>query len=100
MQKWVIDRQLKDLQEYQKRWVEKFGKEFGKQIRARKVLERIDNKTINKLFETVTPEILEEISEKDDFDFHTGSIMKLLGIKTSIKAAQTLIEGELKKILR
>ena len=67
---------------------------------ARKILERIDNKTINKLFASVTPEILKEISEKDDFDFHTGSIMKLLGIKGSIKTAQVMIQGELKKILR
>ena len=90
----------KELEEYQKRWNNKFGKEFGKQVMARKVLERTDNKTISRLFASITPEILEEISEKDDFDFHTSSIMKLLGIKTSIKAAQTLIEGELKKILR
>ena len=88
-----------DLEEYQKRWTEKFGKEFRKQVTARKILERIDNKTINKLFTSVTPEILKDISEKDDFDFHTGSIMKLLGIRISIKTAQTLIEGELKKLL-
>ena len=54
----------KDLEDYQRRWTEKFGKEFGKQVMARKILERIDNKTINKLFESVTPEILKEISGK------------------------------------
>ena len=59
-------------------------------------LERLDNNTINKLFESVTPEIINEISEKDDFDFHTGSIIKLLGVKGSIKTVQTLIGGELK----
>ena len=88
-----------DLEQYQKRWTERFGKEFEKQILARKILERIDNNTINKLFETVTPEIINEISEKDDFDFHTGSIVKLLGLKGSIKTAQTLIGGEIKKLL-
>lgn len=88
-----------ELEEYQKKWTERFGKEFEKQVLARKVLERIDNKTINKLFESITPEIIKEISEKDDFDFHTGSIVKLLGVKGSIKTAQALIGGELKKIL-
>lgn len=88
-----------DLEEYQKRWIERFGKEFEKQSFARKILERIDNNTINKLFESITPEITKEISEKDDFDFHTGSIIKLLGMKGSIKTAQTLIGGELKKLL-
>ncbi len=88
-----------ELEKYQKRWNARFGKEFEKQLLARKILERIDNNTINKLFETITPEIINEISEKDDFDFHTGSIVKLLGLKGSIKTAQTLIGGEIKKLL-
>ena len=89
----------KDLAEYQSRWNEKFGKEFEKQLFARKMLERLDNGTIDKLFESVTPEITKEISEKDDFDFHTGSIIKLLGIKTSLKTAQTILGSEIKKLL-
>ncbi len=88
-----------DLKEYQNKWSEKFGKEFERQVFARKILERLDNKTIDKLFESVTPEILEEISEKDDFDFHTGSIVKLLGLKRSLKTAQALLGNEIKKIL-
>ena len=90
---------VKDLEEYQKRWNERFGKEFEKQAFARKILERLDNKTINKLFESITPEVTKEISEKEDFDFHTSSIIKLLGMKGSIKTIQTLVEGELKKLL-
>ena len=88
-----------DLDEYQKRWTKRFGKEFEKQSLVRKILERVDNKTINKLFDTITPEITKEISEKDDFDFHTGSIIKLLGVRGSLKTAQTLIGGEIKKLL-
>ena len=89
-----------ELLEYQKKWIDRFGKEFEKQIFARKMLERIDNQTINKLFKSITPEITKDISEKDDFDFHTSSIIKLLGMKGSIKTVQTLIGGELKKLWR
>ncbi len=88
------------LEEYQSKWTDRFGKEFEKQIFARRILERLDNNTINKLFESITPEILKDISEKDDFDFHTSSIVKLLGLKGSIKTVQTLIGGEFKKLLR
>jgi len=87
------------LEQCQKRWNERFGNAFEKQVFERKILERIDNKTVNKLFETITPEIIKDISEKDDFDFHTSSIVKLLGLKGSIKTAQTLIGGEIKKLL-
>ncbi|MFB5597710.1 MAG: NAD(P)/FAD-dependent oxidoreductase [Nitrosopumilaceae archaeon] len=87
------------LDEYQKKWTDRFGKEFEKQLVARKLLERIDNKSINKLFDSITPEILAEISEKEDFDFHTSSIIKLLGIKRSLSVAQTIIGSEIKKLL-
>jgi geranylgeranyl reductase family protein len=89
-----------ELEQYQKKWMERFGKEFEKQSFARKILERIDNGTINKLFDSITPEITKEISEKEDFDFHTGSIVKLLGLKGSVKTAQIIIGGELKKLLK
>ena len=89
-----------DLKQYQERWTSRFGKEFEKQSLARKVLERIDNDAINQLFDSITPEIIKEISEKDDFDFHTGSIIRLLGLKGSMKTAQILMSNEIKKLLR
>ncbi|MDH5462833.1 MAG: NAD(P)/FAD-dependent oxidoreductase [Nitrosopumilus sp.] len=89
----------RDLEEYQKKWMDRFGSEIERQSLARRVLERADNNTINKLFESITPEIIEEISKKGDFDFHTSSIVKLLGIRNSIKAVQTIIGGEFKKLL-
>ena len=87
------------LQQYKKSWDNKFGKEFEKQRIARKILERIDNKTIDKLFDTITPEIVTEISDKDDFDFHAVSIVKLLGIRKSLSTAQNIMSGEIKHLL-
>ena len=87
------------LQQYKKSWDNKFGKEFEKQRIARKILERIDNKTIDKLFDTITPETITEISDKDDFDFHAVSIIKLLGIRKSLSTAQNIMSGEIKHLL-
>ena len=84
---------------YERMWRDKFGTEFENQRLARKILSRIDNQTVNKLFDSITPEIIDDISKKDDFDFHTTSIIKLLGIKRSLGAAQLLISGELKKLV-
>ena len=89
----------KDLNVYQNRWTDRFGKEFDRQLLARKILERVDNDTINSLLGSVTPEIINEISQKDDFDFHTGSIIKLLGLRGSINTAKTLVGSEFKKLL-
>ena len=87
------------LANYEKMWNGKFGNEFEKQSMARKILSRIDNQTINKLFNSITPEIIEDISKKESFDFHTSSIVKLLGVKGSFNAAQLLVGSELRKLL-
>tara|TARA_Y100000590_G_scaffold210451_1_gene238398 strand:+ start:3022 stop:4164 length:1143 start_codon:yes stop_codon:yes gene_type:complete len=88
------------LQDYQKNWQERFGKEFEKQKLARKVLARLDNNTVNKLFQNITPEIEEDISNKEDFDFHTSSILRLLGMKGSFNTMQALLSGEIKKLIQ
>ena len=88
-----------DLLQYQKFWYDKFGKEFEKQRLARKILEKVDNKTIDMIFDTITPEIISEISNKDDFDFHAISIVKLLGIRKSLSAAQNIMSTEIKRML-
>ena len=85
--------------QYQKSWYSKFGKEFEKQQLARKILQKIDNKTVDKIFDMITPEILSEISNKDDFDFHTASIIKLLGVRKSLSAAENVVGSEIKRLL-
>ena len=97
--KFLRTKKVSDLEEYQKIWAKKFGKEFEKQKIARTLLQRLDNSSIDKLFGQITPEIVKEISENDDFDFHTSSIVKMLGLKNSMSVAQTIIGGEIKKLL-
>ena len=87
------------LKQYQKNWHDKFGKEFEEQRLARKILERVDNKTIDTIFDTITPKITDEISNKDDFDFHAIAIVKLLGMRKSLNAAQNIMSAEIKRIL-
>jgi len=88
-----------DLLEYQKAWSEKFGHEFQNMLLARKLLERFDNKAIDKMFESITPQILEEISKEGTFDFHTVSLAKLLGVKGSVKTVQAILGSEFRRLL-
>ena len=88
-----------DLLEYQRIWSEKFDHEFQNMLLARKLLERFDNKSIDKIFESVTPSILEEISKEGTFDFHTVSLAKLLGVKGSVKAVQAILGNEFRRLL-
>ncbi|HJU14440.1 MAG TPA: NAD(P)/FAD-dependent oxidoreductase [Candidatus Nitrosotalea sp.] len=90
---------LSDLGQYQSEWQAKFGKEFSQMLLARSLLERLDNKTINSLFDSITPQVLEEISREGSFDFHTTSVAKMLGVKGSVKAVQALLGNELRRFL-
>ena len=90
---------VSELEQYQKLWHKKFGREFEKQDLARKILERIDNNVIDKIFDTVTPDILSEISDKEDFDFHAMSIVKLLGMQKSLNITQNVMRAEIKRLL-
>jgi len=97
--KYLETNEYSHLQQYQKFWHDKFGKEFKKQRLARKILEKVDNKTVDMIFDTITPEITSEISNKDDFDFHATSIVKLLGMRKSLSAAQNIMSTEIKRLL-
>ena len=97
--KYLDTKEFSQLVDYQKSWEKKFGKEFEKQRLARKILERVDNKTIDSIFDVITPDILSDISAKDDFDFHTVSIIKLLGIRNSLNTAQKIMSAEIKRVL-
>ena len=97
--KYLETNEYLQLEQYQKLWYNKFGKEFEKQRLARKILEKVNNKTIDIIFDTITPEITSEISNKDDFDFHATSIVKLLGMRKSLSAAQNIMSTEIKRLL-
>lgn len=97
--KFLESQKTSDLFEYQKAWSAKFGQEFERMLLARNLLERLDNKSIDMIFDSITPQILNEISKEGTFDFHTISLTKLLGVKGSVKALQAILGSELRRLL-
>ena len=87
------------MESYQKEWSAIFGDEFSRQILARKILVTLDNPTLEKLLKTITPEMVKSVSEKDDFDFHTATIVRLLGVKGAAKVAGAVLGGKMRGIL-
>jgi digeranylgeranylglycerophospholipid reductase len=97
--KFIESGKKQDLLEYQKSWRHRFGKEFEHMLLARSLLERLDNKSIDGLFKSLTPEVFNEISKEGSFDFHTISVAKLLGVKGSVKAIQSVLGNELRRFI-
>ena len=97
--KFLDSKKESDLSGYQKKWNEKFGKEFERMLLARSLLERLDNKSVDEIFDTITPKILDEISKEGDFDFHTTSVAKMLGVRGSVKTIQAILGNELRRLV-
>ncbi len=84
--------------EYEKDWFSKFGSEFEKMLIFRKLIERLDNQAMDKIFETVSKSNIEDISNSTDFDFHSNAISKILGIKGTAKIINAIVGNELRRI--
>jgi digeranylgeranylglycerophospholipid reductase len=67
------------LERYESLWKETLGKEFGTTLLARKVMNRLSDKAIDKIFAVIIQKKLQDLlSEEDDMDFQRGAILKLM----------------------
>jgi geranylgeranyl reductase family protein len=87
------------LWDYQKSWLAIFGGEFNKMILARRILERVDNKTLDELFSAVSESRLQEISRTGEFDFHTAALTKIFGSRDGIKIMKAILGNEIRRLL-
>jgi digeranylgeranylglycerophospholipid reductase len=87
------------LSDYPKNWIRLFGKEFRNMALFRKVLERLDNNSLDKIFSNITPGDMDRVSENGDFDFHAISVRKLLGV-AGLKIFSTLLDNEARRLLQ
>ena len=87
------------LKEYQNNWINAFGKEFDRQLLFRKILERLDNKSLDKIFASISTDAIEKITSTSDFDFHAIALKKFLNTKITLNTLFTLMGNEYRKII-
>jgi digeranylgeranylglycerophospholipid reductase len=87
------------LNDYERDWFSIFGKEFQRMLFFRKIMERLDNKSIDALFAIVSDSDILEVSRSANFDFHSLALSKILGSKKAIKLISTLVGNEFRHLL-
>jgi geranylgeranyl reductase family protein len=87
------------LKEYQNNWLNTFGKEFDRQVLFRKILERLDNRSLDKIFSSISSTALEKISSTGDFDFHTSALKIFLNSKITVNFLHAIMGNEYRKIV-
>lgn len=86
------------LKVYEQEWRNLFQNEFRKMTMARKVLERLDNKALDEIINSLKEHKLREIIESTDFDYHSNVLSLILGSSVGVKLTRTLLGNEFRKI--
>jgi digeranylgeranylglycerophospholipid reductase len=86
------------LSDYQKGWMQIFKAEFDKMLLARRILERIDNQTLDQIFDSVSDSSLKDLSLEGNFDFHSSSLTKVLGTKHGLKIMKAILGNEIRRL--
>jgi len=87
------------LKEYQNNWINIFGKEFDRQLLFRNILERLDNKSLDKIFASISTKAIEKITSTSDFDFHAIALKNFLNTKITLSTLFTLMGNEYRKMI-
>jgi digeranylgeranylglycerophospholipid reductase len=84
---------------YERKWFSIFKSEFDKMLILRKVLERLDNRAIDKIFSTISQGEIDDISKTGDFDFHSTALSRILHSTISLKIAKTIFDNEIRRLV-
>lgn len=82
---------------YEREWRGAFGAEFARQLSARRALEKMSNRTVERAVSAVRPEALRRMSESGDFDFHAASLVSLFGVRGALSAAASAASDVLRR---
>jgi digeranylgeranylglycerophospholipid reductase len=94
------DSSTPSLDQYENNWLTQFGSEFDKLLFFRKLLERLDNKALDKIFSSIPKNTIEKISSTGDFDFHSFALKRFMSTQMSINLMHALVGNEYRKIIK
>jgi len=82
------------LQRYESLWKERFGKEFRTMLLARRIMNRLSDRTIDRLFKAVIDGNLQGLlSAEGDMDFQRRVLLKLLKNKDFLKILPSFLRA-------
>ena len=87
------DLSAKNLANYEKEWKRKLGRELKVGYRARKFYELLSDRQIDKMFDIIKSNGIDEALLKADdlsFDWHGGVVMRLMGHQVLSKAIRAM----------
>jgi len=82
------------LQRYESRWKERLGKEFKTGLMARKIMNSLSDRAIDRIFKVVIDENLQGLlSAEGDIDFQSGVLLKMLSRKEILRILPSFLRA-------
>jgi len=80
------------LNQYETLWQKQLGKEFGTMLLARRILNRLSDQTLDKIFRIAVKENLQDLFSADgDMDFQSRVLLKLFKKKEALRVLPSLL---------
>ena len=85
---------------YEKRWRNTFDSDFNSTRRFRKIFDNLENKHLEEIFDILSSssDLQDSINKSGDFDFHSLTLLKALGIKRITRLFNIVSSNEIKKL--
>jgi geranylgeranyl reductase family protein len=84
---------------YQRDWEKRFGAEFRKMKRLRRMFEGLSNADLENIVSALSSKRVAEKLASTDFDFHATAFLSALGVKGTLQLAALLFSAEAKQAL-
>lgn len=94
----LADNNLAILSRYEDAWLDLFGREFERMLMLRRLFERLDNKTIERILNSVRPHI-DEVSASGDFDFHSSVLARMIMSMDGLRVVKAVLGSEFRRFL-
>ena len=85
---------------YENRWRDTFGSEFNSTRLFRKIYDNLDNRHLDDIFDILSSssDLQNLINNSGDFDFHSFTLLKALGLKKITQLFNVVSSNEIKKL--
>lgn len=94
----LADNNLAILGRYEDAWLDLFGREFERMLMLRRLFERLDNKAIERILNSVYPHI-DEVSASGDFDFHSSVLARMILSMDGLRVLKAVLGSEFRRFL-
>ena len=97
----LLNGDLAALQKYSRSWLRLFEEDFKTTLLARRVYEKMDNKSIEKVFNLIREKnLLNDLLQEDGFDEHSKWIKRCLSIGDLVKLLAIVAAEEVKSLIK